>query len=206
MDNVLSASLQYNNVVLLFGPPGSGKGTWGKILGMMPGFYHVSTGDMFRMLDVESELGLHVMEMIHKGELVPDEDAFNMWQGHMKNAALVGSFRSQRDVLVLDGFPRTPCQAAMLESVATVRMILQLDCTDRELLVARLRRRAVLEGRSDDANEQVIRHRLNVYEQQIHQTLSYYPKELKAFIDVSLPPVRILAEIGRALEKCLTCT
>lgn len=205
MNIAVSAGLQYPNAVLLFGPPGSGKGTWGKILGMMPGFYHVSTGDMFRMLDVESELGLEVMQKIHNGELVPDDTTFNMWQGHMKNAALVGSFRPQRDVLVLDGFPRTPRQAEMLENVASVRMILQLDCADREILVVRLRRRAVLEGRGDDANEKVIRHRLAIYEQQIQQTLAYYPPNLKAYIDVSIPPVRILAALGSALEKCLAC-
>ncbi len=194
------------NVILLFGPPGSGKGTWGKILGMMPGFYHVSTGDMFRMLDVESELGLRVMEVIRKGELVPDDITFNMWQEHMKNAALVGSFRPQRDVLVLDGFPRTQRQAEMLQRVATVRLILRLDCEDREILIARLHRRAVLQGRGDDANEAVIRHRFEVYAQQIQQTLAFYPQDLPAYIDVSVPPARILAAVGRALEKCLECT
>ncbi|NUO81507.1 nucleoside monophosphate kinase [candidate division KSB1 bacterium] len=192
------------NVVLLFGPPGSGKGTWGKILGMMPGFFHVSTGDMFRMLNVESKLGLRVMEIIRKGELVPDDITFNMWQEHVKNAVFVGSFRPQKDVLVLDGLPRTKPQAEMLQSVAAVRAILKLDCEDHEILIERLHRRAVLEGRGDDANEAIIRHRFEIYNRQIQQTLAFYPRDMMAYIDVTIPPVRILAAIGNVLSKSLT--
>lgn len=194
------------NIVLLFGPPGSGKGTWGKILGMMPGFYHLSTGDMFRTLNVDSKLGRRVIALIRKGELVPDEITFNMWQEHMKNAARSGAFRPQKDVLVLDGFPRTPQQAEMLQRVARVRLILRLDCVDRELLLARLHRRAVLEARSDDGSEEIIRHRMKVYEEQTRQTLVFYPPELMTTIEVSVPPVRILAAMGKALEQSLAGT
>lgn len=193
------------NVVLLFGPPGSGKGTWGKILGMMPGFYHVSTGDMFRSLNVESKLGQKVIAIIRNGELVPDEIAYNMLQEHMKNAVRAGTFRPLKDVLVLDGFPRTPHQAGILQRLANVRLILQLDCADREVLVARLHRRAVLEGRADDANEEVIRHRFEVYARQIQQTLTFYSEKLMVKVEASAPPVQILAALGRALEKNLSC-
>ncbi|MEK7729106.1 MAG: nucleoside monophosphate kinase, partial [candidate division KSB1 bacterium] len=191
------------NVVLLFGPPGSGKGTWGKILGMLPGFYHVSTGDMFRSLNVESKLGQSVIAIIRNGELVPDEITFNMLQEHLKNVALIGTFRPKKDVLVLDGFPRTPRQAEMLQRMAQVRIILRLDCADREILIARLHRRAVLEGRADDASEEVIRHRFEIYAQQIQSTLAFYPHELMANIEATTPPVRILSALSQALEKSL---
>jgi adenylate kinase len=171
---------------------------------MMPGFYHVSTGDMFRSLNVESKLGQRVSAVIRRGELVPDEIVFDMWQEHMKTATRAGKFRAPKDVLVLDGFPRTPRQAEMLGRVARVRLILRLDCADHEVLIARLHRRAVLEGRADDANEEVIRRRFEIYLRQIQQTLVYYPPELMANVEVSAPPVRILAAIGNALEKCLT--
>lgn len=192
------------NVVLLFGPPGSGKGTWGKILGMMPGFYHVSTGDMFRSLNVESPLGQKVIAIIRNGELVPDEITFNMLQEHVKNTALVGKFRPQKDVLVLDGFPRTLPQAEMLQQIAAVRVILQLDCADREILIARLHRRAILEGRADDANEEVIRHRFEIYARQIQQTLTFYPETLMMKIEASAPPIQIFAALGTALTKSLS--
>jgi adenylate kinase len=203
MLNIAAVAKPQYHVVLLFGPPGSGKGTWGKILGMIPGFYHLSTGDMFRMLDVDSEIGEKVVEIMRKGELVPDQMACDLWQEHMKNATIIGSFRPQKDILVLDGFPRTPPQAEMLGGVAFVKLILQLDCEDREILVKRLNRRAVLEGRDDDANEEVIRRRFAVYEQQIRATLSHFPRKLIEFVDVSATPVSILAAIGQVLEKRL---
>jgi len=80
---------------------------------------------------------------------------------------------------------------------------LRLDCADREVLIARLHRRAILEGRADDASEEVIRRRFEVYAQQIRQTLAFYPQELTANIEVSMPPVRIWAALGNALEKSL---
>ena len=197
------AAMPPYNTILLFGPPGSGKGTWGKILGMIPGFYHFSTGDMFRMLDVDSDIGMKVAGIMRKGELVPDQTAFDLWQEHMKNAAIIGSFRPQKDILILDGFPRTPHQAEMLKAVACVKLILQLDCPDREILVMRLNRRALLEGRMDDANEEVIRRRFQVYEQQSASTLASFPRDLDEFIDVSASPVNILAALSQVLKKCL---
>jgi adenylate kinase len=192
------------HVVLVFGPPGSGKGTWGKILGMMPGFYHFSTGEMFRLLNVESDLGKRIMATIRRGELVPDAITFDLWQQHLNNAVLIGQFYPSKDILVLDGFPRTPAQAEMLKSVAAVKVILQLDCADREILVERLHKRAVLEGRSDDASITVIRRRFKVYDREIAKTLLCFPKGLIEFIDVSVAPIRILSAISSVLAKRLS--
>ncbi len=203
MLNPTAAAAPQYNTILLFGPPGSGKGTWGKILGMMPGFYHLSTGDMFRMLDVEGEIGEKVVQIMSRGELVPDQMAFDLFLEHMKNATIIGSFRPQKDILVLDGFPRTPPQAEMLGAVAVVKLVMQLDCPDRELLVKRLNRRAVLEGRADDASGEVIRRRFAVYEQQILATLAHVPRDLIEFVDVSASPVNIFAAIGQVLQKRL---
>ena len=197
-------SASYKSVVLLFGPPGSGKGTWGKILGMMPGFYHFSTGEMFRHLNVESDLGKRIMETIRRGELVPDEIAFDLWQQHLNNAALIGSFHPSKGILVLDGFPRTPRQAEMLKTVAVVKVILQLDCADREILVERLHKRAVLEGRHDDAHETIIRRRFEVYDRDTAKTLAHFSGDLIEFIDVTMAPVKILAAISQVLIRRLT--
>jgi len=191
------------NTVLLFGAPGSGKGTWGKILGMIPGFYHLSTGEMFRMLDTESELGMKVMENMRKGELVEDNIVFDLWQRHMSNAMLTGRFRPHKDTLVLDGFPRTARQAEMLKSTALVKAIILLDCADRELLIARLRKRAVLELRADDASEQIVRHRFTVYDREIQNNLAQFPQGLIERIDVSAPPIHILALLSSALDSHL---
>jgi adenylate kinase len=171
---------------------------------MMPGFHHFSTGEMFRMLNVESDLGERIMETIRRGELVPDEITFDLWQQHLTNAVLIGQFHPPKDILVLDGFPRTPRQAEMLESVAVVKVILQFDCEDREILVTRLRKRAVLEGRHDDASEAVIRRRLEVYAREIESTLTHFPPDLIEYIDVSVQPVRILSAISNALARRLS--
>lgn len=188
------------STVLLFGAPGSGKGTWGKILGIIPGFYHLSTGEMFRMLDTESELGMKVMEHMRKGELVEDNIVFDLWQRHMSNAIFTGRFRPQKDTLVLDGFPRTVRQAEMLKSTTLVKAIILLDCADRELLIARLHKRAVLEHRADDANERTIRHRFEIYDREIKNNMAQYPQALIERIDVSAPPIHILASLSAALE------
>ncbi len=191
------------NTILLFGPPGSGKGTWGKMLGMMPGFYHLSTGEMFRRMDTESELGRQVMEYMRQGDLVPDQIVFELWTQHMQNATLIGTFKPARDILVLDGFPRTPRQAETLKTVAQVKAILLLHCNDPEILVARLHRRAVLENRKDDANEPIIRRRMVVFEREMNRTLAVFPAGFVDRVEVSQPPVRILAEIGAILARRL---
>ncbi len=194
------------NTVLLFGPPGSGKGLWGKILGMMPGFHHLSTGEMFRQLDTESEAGIKVMASMRKGELVPDDMVFELWQQHMQKAILVGTFRPARHILILDGLPRTPRQAEMLKSVVVVKVIFLLDCDDRQILFDRLRKRAVLEHRADDANDRTIRHRFKVYDNETRKTLAHYPETLIERIDVAAPPVRILNSLCTALDKRLSDT
>ncbi|MCG3120891.1 MAG: adenylate kinase [bacterium] len=200
----MNATNMRYNVILLFGPPGSGKGTWGKILDLIPGFYHFSTGEMFRMLDVDSEIGQRIMETMRRGELVPDEITFDLWQKNLNTATLVGRFRPAKDTLVLDGFPRTPKQADMLKSVAEVKLILKLDCADRDILIERLHKRAILEGRLDDANKQVIRRRFKLYDAQIEKTLMKFSNSLIDAIDVSQPPVRILSAIGETLARRLS--
>jgi len=191
------------NVVLLFGPPGSGKGTWGKILDQLPGFYHFSTGEMFRLLDMDSDLGRRIVETMRRGELVPDEITFDLWQQHLHNATLIGRFHPPKDILVLDGFPRTPRQAGMLNAVAEVKMILQLDCANRDILVERLHWRAILEARLDDANVGVIQHRFEVYDTATEMTLKNFSSQLIETIDVAAPPVHIFSAIGEALARRL---
>ncbi len=188
------------NTIPLFGPPGSGKSMWGKILGMLPGFYHLSTGEMFRALDPESEIGIQVTAKMRSGELVPDDVAFDLLKQHLKKADLRGDFRPQRDVLLLDGFPRTAQQADMLKSAADLKVILLLDVPDRQILVERLRRRAVLENRPDDADERTIRHRFELYDAETPDILAHFSENLIEPIDVSRPPLEILSTIsGRLL-------
>lgn len=201
--NAMRVEQAIYNVVLLFGAPGTGKGTWGAILGKLPGFYHFSTGDMFRTLDTESEIGLKVMEYMRRGELVPDEIAFDLWTQHMQRAVLFGNFKPVKDILVLDGFPRTAKQVTMLSAVANIKVIVRLDCKDRGLLIDRLHKRAILEHREDDASEQTIRYRLDMYDQNTASILKAFSAELIDTVDVSEPPIKILSALATCLERRL---
>jgi adenylate kinase len=191
--------MQVFKTVLIFGPPGSGKGTWGGILGKIPGFFHFASGDMFRSLSPESELGKMALASIRQGELVPDEQALSLWRAQMQNLVTVGTFSPDVHTLMLDGVPRTPAQAVEVDEDLDIRLILFLDCPDRDLLVQRLYGRALIEHRVDDANEDIIRRRFEVYDQQTNATLEHYPKELVQRVDVSQSPHKIMLDICQLL-------
>src|SRR5271170_5230602 len=101
--------------ILLFGAPGSGKGTQGKIIGSIPGFYHSATGDIFRSLDLQTELGRTFWEYAGKGKLVPDDLTIKLWMQYIKGMELINQFHPESEILVLDGIPRNVTQAKLLE-------------------------------------------------------------------------------------------
>src|SRR5947208_13506017 len=92
--------------MLLFGAPGSGKGTQGKILGTIPGFFHCACGDVFRNLRIDDPLGKVFVEYSSRGLLVPDEPTINLWAKNIKSKTMDGQFHPERDTLILDGIPR----------------------------------------------------------------------------------------------------
>ena len=101
--------------VLLFGAPGSGKGTQGKILGTIPNYYHFSCGDVFRNLTPDAPLGRTFLNYSSRGQLVPDEPTIQLWRHNIEVAEHGGRFNPATDTLVLDGIPRNTRQAQMLE-------------------------------------------------------------------------------------------
>lgn len=185
--------------VLLFGAPGSGKGTQGKILGNVPGFYHLSCGEVFRTLDTGSELGKVFIEYSSKGLLVPDDATVKMWHQNMHARTVLGSFKPNVDLLVLDGIPRNVAQARLLEKHLAVLQVIHLVCRDKEDMIMRLRRRALKENRVDDAKEEVIRKRWEVYEQETFPVLAYYPKSSIKEVDATGSPARVLEHILEAV-------
>src|SRR5687767_7809155 len=163
--------------ILLFGAPGSGKGTQGKILGTIPGFFHTACGDIFRSLDLQSEIGRVAWEYSSRGELVPDEFTVRLWKQYIQGMELINAFHPETQFLVMDGIPRNVKQAQLLDNTVEVVKIVHLKCADLNKMVERLRRRALRENRLDDANDKVIRHRLEVYESETRPVLSHYPDE-----------------------------
>ena len=178
--------------ILLVGAPGAGKGTQGGILGKIPGFFHLSCGEVFRTIDIHSELGKIFYEYSSRGELVPDEVTVRMWKQNMHAQTVLGHFKPKVDLLVLDGIPRNVNQARLLEQYIEVLKIIRLVCPDKEEMVRRLRRRALKENRVDDAREDVIRKRWDVYERETKPILESYPSGLIAEVNAIGSPAGIL--------------
>ncbi len=181
--------------VLLFGPPGVGKGTQGEMIGRVSGFHHLSTGDMFRNIDAESEAGKIFHAHASRGELVPDEVTIDIWRDHVAALTAQDRYRAERDLLVLDGVPRSLNQVQLMKSDIAVLQIIHLVCEDVEAMIERLRQRAAKEGRTDDAREDVVRHRWEVYREQTQPVLDCYSPDLIAAVDAMGTPDEVQRRI-----------
>ena len=184
--------------ILLFGAPGSGKGTQGKILGSIPGFFHSSTGDIFRSLDLQSPTGRTVWDYTSKGKLVPDELTISIWKQYLQGMELINGFHPETEIIVLDGLPRSVAQAQILEQTIDVLKVIHL-VADQAKMVERLRRRALKENRVDDASDEVIARRFEVYRRQTQPVLECYPEEKVIHINAAQSQIRVLSEIIRLL-------
>jgi len=187
--------------ILLFGAPGAGKGTQGKILGTIPGFFHCACGDIFRNLSMDHPMGRLFVEFAGKGKLVPDEPTVELWRKHIESAVVQGTFQPEKDWLVLDGIPRNPTQVEMLRGTLDVRALLWLTCSDMSKMVERLQRRALRENRLDDANIEVIQRRLQTYEKETRSVLECYGPGLVRQIDSTLTPLGVLRQILDIVAK-----
>jgi len=186
---------------LIFGAPGSGKGTQGRTLGTVPRYFHCACGDVFRSIDTRTQLGRAFLEYSSRGELVPDEITVELWSVRIQHAVEAHSFKPDIDHLVLDGIPRNIRQAKLMEEFINVKRVFHLSCADRDQLVMRLKKRALKDNRLDDANEQVIRHRLETYDKESKPLIDYYGSDKVLTIDATQPPVRVLGEIVDALVE-----
>ena len=181
--------------ILLIGPPGVGKGTQGKMLGSIPGFFHLATGDMFRSLDKESEIGLEFTRYSSQGLLVPDFLTVRLWKQHVEQLIARELYSPTTDALLLDGIPRSQPQAEMMEEYIEPFMIIHLVCEDIDEMVRRMQRRATEQGRPDDADESVIRKRFDVYREQTAPVLACYNDEIIADIDALGTQAEVLLRI-----------
>ena len=158
--------------IVLFGPPGAGKGTQAGLLVRKYGFCHVSTGEIIRTeISRHTPLGIDMEEYISRGELAPDDLVLEMVTQHLTdNPDTPGN--------IFDGFPRTTVQAEHFDILLnghglSVAMMFSLEVPEEEV-VKRLLLRGKESGRADDSGEDVIRNRLNIYEQTTRIVSDYY--------------------------------
>jgi adenylate kinase len=187
--------------ILLFGAPGAGKGTQGKILGTIPNFFHCACGDVFRSLALESDIGRTFIKYSSRGELVPDQPTVRLWRRYIQNITRSGLFNPATDTLILDGIPRNRHQAEILKDTLDVRALINLHCPDVEKLIKRLQRRALRENRLDDANLEIIRNRQKTYDQLTKPVLDFYGKKIVHNIDSTQTPVEVLSDVLRIIAK-----
>ena len=185
--------------ILLFGAPGSGKGTQGKVLGQVPGYMHSSTGDMFRALDKNSEMGKLSASYASKGQLVPDEFTINLWKQHMAGLVAARKFDAENGVVIMDGVPRNVKQAELLKDTIDVVKIIYLETANLDKFVARLKARAIKEGRADDADDNVIRNRMSVYANETEPVLKVYPSGVVTRVEADQPILSVLKDVVAAL-------
>jgi adenylate kinase len=158
--------------VLIFGPPGAGKGTQAVRLKDALGVPHISTGDMFREnIRNNTELGKKAQEYSNQGKLVPDEVTIAMVRDRLSRDDVKGGF-------LLDGFPRSVPQAAALDEIlremgASLNTVINISVSDDEIR-SRLTKRADIEGRADDADPAVIQNRIDTYKSQSEPCLGHY--------------------------------
>lgn len=160
--------------LILFGPPGSGKGTQSERLISKYGLKHLSTGDLLRSeISGQTPLGLAAKSYMDKGQLVPDEVVIEMISSALDNNPQAHGF-------LFDGFPRTTAQAEALDKLLTqkgtsIAIVLALQVSQHEL-VKRLLNRGLTSGRSDDVNEEVIAARIAEYEKKTAAVADHYRK------------------------------
>lgn len=189
--------------VLLFGGPGCGKGTQGKVLAGLPSICHLAMGDIFRALDKESEIGQEFLSYSTKGLLVPDELTVRVWQQHVGDRVSEGNIKPDYHTLLLDGIPRTTDQVSLMDPHIDVQLILHLVIHDENVLIERLKGRALKGNRPDDANEDVIRERLRVYEKSTAPVLKSYDSSLVVDVNANQSPLAVLSDIAGHLAKVL---
>jgi len=184
--------------IVLFGPPGAGKGTQAKVLKRKYQLVHISTGDVFRYnIKNKTQLGTLAKSYMDKGHLVPDEVTIEMLNAEVEKNVGTNGF-------IFDGFPRTRAQAKALailmdERESQINAMVALEVDD-EVLIERLLERGKSSGRLDDANEEVIRERISEYYRKTDVLKEYYQEQGKYY---GVDGVGSIEEISERLSEVI---
>ena len=187
--------------VLLLGPQGSGKGTQAKLIAKTYGIPQVATGDMIREIkELATELGRRVKEIYDRGDLVDDATIVELIESRLDRGDTIPGF-------ILDGFPRNTAQAEALDELLArlgrdLDVVFELQIPDREVLIERIAKRAVEEGRSDDTPD-AIRKRLEIYDRETAPLVEHYRATRGNVVGIHAdrPVDEVFSEIQATLEQ-----
>jgi adenylate kinase len=192
--------------ILIFGAPGSGKGTMGRFLSAAGNHVHLSSGDIFRGLSPDSPAGQLFHSYASKGHLVPDQVTLTIWHNYVLGLIATNRYFPKEQYLLLDGIPRTLEQAKLLDQYIEPLHVIVLKIDDKQKLVTRMKRRALIEGRHDDTDENVLMTRFKVYEETTSKLLEHYPKDKITVINADQKPLDVLKDILNNLSCLLANT
>jgi adenylate kinase len=190
--------------IILFGPPGSGKGTLGKLLAAAGNHYHLSSGELFRGLDPDSPVGKIYHNYASQGHLVPDDVTVQIWHHYVNGLIATNCYFPRTQLLLLDGIPRTRKQAEILDSYLECVQIIVLDIKNIEELKRRISKRGTIEERPDDKSLAILQTRMQVYDQETVQLLQHYPRALISHFNADQRPLEVLRDVLNKLTPLLS--
>jgi adenylate kinase len=202
--SLIDTSVRKYRSVMIFGPPGAGKGTLGKFLSSAGNHFHLSSGDIFRSLSPESPAGKIYHSYAAQGHLVPDDVTISIWHHYVEGLIATNRYFPHQQLLLLDGIPRTAPQTALLDAYVDVLHLIVLETPNIEELIKRMKRRGMLEKRMDDFDENVLRTRIRVYEETTSQLLKHYPSSKISRFNADQKPLEVLRDVLASLSQILS--
>jgi adenylate kinase len=197
-DSTVEERHRYRSIIL-FGMPGSGKGTQGAVLGQLPALVHISMGDVFRKIPRTGKFGREIEQYTSQGLMVPDDLTVRIFERHLNILEMQELLMPEEHTLILDGMPRNYAQAERLAEFIDVKQIFHLKIHETVSAMERLRARALRENRLDDMSDDVIRRRLQTYYDETFKTLSFYPTSLIFDVDAGRRAIDVLCDIVNRL-------